>query len=135
VSAALALRAAVRDRLQDDSVLAGLLGGTKIYDEVPRDASVPYVVLAAIDSREAGGSRDEGEEHRFTLNIWSDEPGMSQALSAANQVVTTLDGFDLDVAGHHLSNLRWLATEAKRAADGRHRFAALRFRAVTEPSA
>ncbi|MGQ4272462.1 DUF3168 domain-containing protein [Terrihabitans sp. B22-R8] len=133
MNAALALRSAIRSRLQDDEELTELLGGAKVYDEVPAGASLPYVVLTDMESRGAGGSFEEGQEHRFSLNVWSQEAGMAQALSAANQLVTTLDGADLPLDGHQLSNLRWLATEAKRASDGRRRFAALRFRAVTEP--
>lgn len=135
MSAALALRAAVRNRLADDAALSGLLGGAKIYDEVPAGAEVPYVVMADIESREAGDATADGQEHRFTLNIWSQEAGMGQALSAANEVVNALEGGNFPLEGHHLTNLRWLATEARRASDGRHRMAQLRFRAVTEPGA
>ena len=133
MSAALALRAAVRSRLSGDAALASLLGGIKIYDDVPANAGAPYVVLADIESREAGSSVDEGEEHRFTLNVWSREGGLSQALNAAAQVASSLDGADLALTGHRLANLRWLATDARRASDGRHRLASLRFRALTEP--
>jgi hypothetical protein len=133
LSASVALRSALRDRLQSDAQLTGLLGGAKIYDEVPAGADLPYVTFAAMESRSSGNEPSEGEEHRFTLNVWSREAGMSEALDAANQVVTVLDGADLAMDGHHLSNMRWLATEAKRANDGRHKFAMLKFRAVTEP--
>jgi hypothetical protein len=133
VSAALALRAAVRSKLVDDAALSGLLGGAKIFDEVPASAGAPYIVLADIESREAGSSHEEGEEHRFTLNIWSREGGLGEALNAAAQVASSLDGADIPLTGHRLANLRWLATDARRASDGRHRMASLRFRALTEP--
>jgi hypothetical protein len=133
VSAALALRAAVRSKLVDDAALSGLLGGAKIFDEVPASAGAPYIVLADIESRETGSSHEEGEEHRFTLNIWSREGGLGEALNAAAQVASSLDGADIPLTGHRLANLRWLATDARRASDGRHRMASLRFRALTEP--
>lgn len=133
MSAALALRAAVRTRLADDAALAALLGGIKIFDEVPAQAGMPYLVLAEIESREAGASVEEGEEHRLTLNLWSRQGGLAEALNAASRVTVLLDGADLPLAGHRLANLRWMATDARRANDGRHRFAALRFRALTEP--
>jgi hypothetical protein len=117
----------------DDAALSSLLGGAKIFDEVPASAGVPYIVLTDIESREAGSSVDEGEEHRFTLNIWSREGGLGEALNAAAQVASSLDGADLALTGHRLANLRWLATDARRASDGRHRMASLRFRALTEP--
>lgn len=134
MSAALALRAAVRSRLADDAALSSLIGGAKVYDEVPSGTHAPYIVLADIESRGAGASREEGEEHRFTLNIWSREGGLGEALNAAAQVASSLDGADLTLTGHRLANLRWLATDARRASDGRHRLASLRFRALTEPT-
>ncbi len=135
MSAALALRAAVRSKLVNDEALSGILGGAKIFDETPDSTRAPYIVLADVESREAGSSIDEGEEHRFTLNIWSREGGLAEALNAAARVATSLDGSDLELTGHRLANLRWLATDARRASDGRHRLASLRFRALTEPDA
>jgi len=135
VNAALALRAAVRSKLANDMALLGLLGGAKIFDEVPASASAPYIVLTDIESREAGSSVDDGQEHRFTLNVWSREGGLGEALNAAARVASSLDGADLELTGHRLANLRWLATDARRASDDRHRLASLRFRALTEPEA
>ena len=135
MSSALALRAAVRSRLVEDATLVALLGGPRIYDEVPSGTGAPYIVLADMESREAGSSVEEGEEHRLTVNIWSREGGLAEALGAAACVTSSLDGANLDLAGHNLANLRWLATDARRAGDGRHRLASLRFRALTEPVA
>src|SRR5690606_16715578 len=98
------------------------------------NAGTPYIVLDGIESREAGSEPEDGQEHRLTLNIWSREGGLSEALTAAAQIASSLDGADLALSGHKLANLRWLATDARRASDGRHRFASLRFRALTEPS-
>ncbi len=124
----------MRARLSSDAALTSLLGGIKIFDEVPAQTSAPYLVLGEIESREAGASVDEGEEHRLTLNLWSREGGMADSLSAAARVASVLDGADLSLAGHRLANLRWMATDARRMGDGRHRFASLRFRALTEPA-
>lgn len=135
MSAALALRAAVRSKLINDTALSSMLGGAKIFDETPDNARAPYIVLADIESREAGSSVEDGEEHRLTLNVWSREGGLAEALTAAARIAKSLDGTDLDLAGHRLANLRWLATDARRASDGRHRLASLRFRALTEPAA
>ena len=117
----------------DDPALSSFLGGAKIFDEVPASVAAPYIVLTDIESREAGSSVDEGEEHRFTLNVWSREGGLGETLNAAARVASSLDGADLTLSGHKLANLRWLATDARRASDGRHRLASLRFRALTEP--
>ncbi len=119
--------------MANDAALAGLLGAGRVYDDVPENIGPPYVVMADIESRGAGSDLADGQEHRFALNVWSREAGLGQALNAAAHIAASLDGADLTVAGHRLANLRWLATDARRAGDGRHRMAQLRFRALTEP--
>lgn len=44
-ASAAALRAAIFGALKSDGPLAAMLGGAKIYDEPPREASLPYVTL------------------------------------------------------------------------------------------
>lgn len=136
MSAALALRAAIRQRLAADMTLQGVLGGPKVYDEVPLQALAPYVVLDAIESRDAGAVDLEAEEHLLTLNVWSRQAGMSEALWTAARVAFLLGRDDgISLTGYRLSNMSWLATDAKRSTDGRHRMAAIRFRAMTETAA
>lgn len=133
MSAALSLRAAVYEKLRSDPAVAALLGADRIFDEVPEAMRAPFVVLGAVDSRAYGGDPAEGEEHRLNLDVWSRAPGMAEALGAAGAVASCLDGARVQVVGHHLVNLAWLGTDARRTGDGRHRLASLRFRAVTEP--
>lgn len=133
MSAALSLRAAVHRKLTSDSELAGLIGPERIFDEVPEAMRAPFIVLGDVDSRPAGSDADDGEEHRMTLNVWSRGLGLAEALTTANRVATALDGAALDLEGQRLANLVWLGTDARGTGDGRHRYAALRFRAVTEP--
>jgi hypothetical protein len=45
MSSAVSLRAAIHGALMADAPLTSLLGGAKIYDELPRDAALPYVRL------------------------------------------------------------------------------------------
>lgn len=132
MSAALALRAAVFERLAADATLAGLLDGAKIYDEPPRAAAPPYVALGQVESADASGDAAPVEEHQLTLEVWSREGGLAQALKAADRVVRLLDGAELAVQGVRLANLAWRFTDASRAADGGLRRAVVRFRAVTE---
>ena len=135
VSAALALRAAVHARLMADAELGALLGGAKVFDEVPGSAREPYIVLSGIESRANGTASEAGEEHRLVLDIWSRQGGLAESLTTAARIVGLLDDAALTLDGHHLANLRWIATDARRAPDGLHRYASLRFRAVTEPAA
>jgi hypothetical protein len=134
VSAALALRAALHQRLAGDAALAALLGGAKIYDEVPGAAAAPYVVLAAVETKNVGTNEEPAEEHRLTVDVWSRQGGLAEVLNAAAGIVAALSASDLDADGYRVADLRWLSTEAKRSANGRARTASLQFRALTEPA-
>jgi hypothetical protein len=123
----------VRAALAADTGLTGLLGSAAVFDEVPRDQKPPYLVLADTVSRDGSTATEPGEEHQLNLHAWSRQGGLKESLEIAARAVAILDDADLPLAGHRLVNLRWVSTEAKREPGGRHRFAQLRFRAVTEP--
>ncbi|HVV94712.1 MAG TPA: DUF3168 domain-containing protein [Hyphomicrobiales bacterium] len=134
MSAALALRAALHQRLAGDAALATILGGAKIYDEVPGAVATPYVVLSGVASRNVGTTDEPSEEHRLTVDVWSRQGGLAEVLNAAEGIVAAVTASDLAPAGYRVADLRWLSTEAKRNAGGRTRTASLQFRALTEPA-
>ena len=135
LSSALALRSAVHQRLAGDGALGALLGGARIYDEPPRAAAPPYLVLAEIETRDLSGDAAPAHEHAFALEVWSRQGGLSEALKAADRVVRLIDGAALELDGVRLANLAWISTEAERLVGQDLRRAAIRFRAVTEPAA
>ena len=51
IAASAALRAAVHDALTNHAALIATFGGTKIYDEPPREAAFPYVTLGEMRAR------------------------------------------------------------------------------------
>jgi hypothetical protein len=134
VSAALNLRAAVHARLTGDAVLGGVLGGAKVYDEVPGAAVPPYVVLSQMTTKNRGTVDEPAEEHQLTLEVWSRQGGLAEVLSAADAVIATLGAALPAVDGYRLANFTWLQTDARRSSNGRYRSAALKFRALTEPA-
>jgi hypothetical protein len=134
VSAALALRAALHQRLAGDAALSTLLGGPKIYDEVPGSAATPYVVLSAVASKNVGTTDEPSEEHRLTIDVWSRQGGLAEVLNAAAGILAAVAASDLAPDGYRVANFAWLSTEAKRSANGRTRTASLQFRALTEPA-
>jgi hypothetical protein len=134
VSAALALRSAVYAMLRGDAVLGEVLGGAKVYDEVPGTAAPPYVVLSEITTRNTGTTDEPSEEHELTVEVWSRQAGLAESLTAADRIVAALDGGALAVSGHRLADFIWLATAAQRSRSGRYRSARVTFRAATEPA-
>jgi hypothetical protein len=134
-SSTLALRGAVHARLAGDAALGLLLGGPRVFDDPPRAAVPPYVILSDVRTADASGDAVPAHEHGVTLEVWSREGGLAEALTIADRLSRLLDGAALALDGHRLASLDWVSTEAARHADGGVRRAAVAFRAVTEPDA
>ncbi len=133
-TAAAALRAAIHDALVADASLTSLLGGPKVYDEVPKAAAFPYVTLGETRVADWSTATDAGEEHQLTLHAWSRQGGHREAHVIAGALLQALDDAPLTLADHRLVNLRFALADVRREADGRTYRAVLRFRAVTEPA-
>jgi hypothetical protein len=133
-TAAVALRAAIHDALVADSSLTSLLGGAKIYDEVPQAAAFPYVTLGEAQISDWSTATESGEEHQLTLHAWSRQGGHREAHVIAGALLQALDDAPLTLAAHRLVNLRFALADIRREADGRTYRAMVRFRAVTEPA-
>jgi hypothetical protein len=132
-AANVALRAAVHAALKADPALLAVLGGARVHDEVPRDATFPYVTLG--DARITDLSTDDGrvQEHRLELHAWSRQGGQKEAHVIAGALLQALDDAPLQPAGHRLINFRFAVADIRRESDGRTYHAMVRFRAVTEP--
>lgn len=132
-SASSALRASVHAALAGDASLTTLLGGAKIYDEVPRGAEFPYVTFGDSRATAMAADGEAMEEHLIVLHAWSRQGGRYEAQIIAGALLQALDDASLALAGHHLVNLRFSVADIRREADGRTYRALVRFRAVTEP--
>jgi len=133
-SASAALRAAIHDALSADGALNALLGGPKIYDEVPREAGFPYVTLGEARVSDFSTGTEPGEEHQITLHAWSRQGGQREAHLISGALLQALDDAPLTLSEHRLVNLRFAVADMRREADGRTYHALVRFRAMTEPT-
>ena len=133
VSAGWALQKALFAHLVADSSLTALLGGAKIYDDVPRDAEFPYVTFGASVVRDWSTGSDEGFEHVVTLHAWSRANGRRESHEIVGALRSSLHDQTLSIDGHRLINLRHQMSEARREDDGETYHGIVRYRAVTEP--
>ena len=131
-SPVIALRKAVRLVLLADAALLAALGGPSIYDEAPREASPPYIAYGDSQARDWSTSTDRGTEQFLTIEVWSIQRGLREALDIAARVTALLDDQPLALDNHHLVNLRLVSMETRREANGRFVRAAIRLRAVSE---
>ena len=131
-SPVVALRKAIRMALLANGPLVARLGGANVFDEAPREAIPPYVAYGDSLARDWSSASDRGTEQFVILNVWSIQRGLREALDIADMIADLLDDQPLALAGHHLVNLRLVALETRREANGRFARASLRLRAVTE---
>jgi hypothetical protein len=134
-SAGFELQKAIFLSLTTDTALTALLGGGRIYDNVPRGAEYPYVTFGQISSRDWSTGTDEGEEHGVTLHVWSEAAGRRQTQSIVAALRDRLHDAALSLATHRLVNLQHEFSEVRREAGGEGHRGIVRFRAVTEPTA
>src|SRR5690606_37873072 len=130
---AVSLRAAIRGALVADSALTSLLGGERIYDEPPRDAALPYVTLGEDVVSDGSTATEAGDEHALTLHVWSRQGGHREAQLIAGALLEALADAPLASEGHSVANLRFVAADVRREADGRTYHGIVRLRALTEP--
>lgn len=134
-SASWALQQAVFARLTSDSALTALLGGTRVYDDVPLRAAFPYVTFAQGTERDWSTGDAAGAEHALVLHVWSRASGRKEALAIAAALRASLHDAALTLTDHRLINFRHETSDVRRDPDGETYQGVVRFRAVTEPEA
>ena len=131
-SSVLALRRAIRSALLEDSALTQLLGGAHVFDEAPPGAPTPRIAFSDMQSRDWSAQGVPGAEQLLVLTVWSGVRGARAALDIADRIVALLDEAPLELAGHRLIDLRFVALATRREQNGRYARADIRFRATTE---
>jgi hypothetical protein len=89
-SASWALQQAIFARLTADAPLIALLGGARVYDDVPQAAAFPYLTFGQSTARDWSTGSDDGNEHILTLHVWSQANGKRQAHEIMGAVRTAL---------------------------------------------
>ncbi len=130
-----ALQKGAYERLAADTGLTTLLGGPRIYDDVPRKAPFPYLTLGPVSTADWSTGTEAGGVHDLVVHIWSRSDGKRETLAIIEAVGDALHEAALTLDGHHLVNLRFEFADARRDPDGFTYHGVVRFRAVTEPSA
>ena len=132
-SAAWQLQQAVYGVLAGSALLSEMLGGARIYDDVPHSAAYPFVTMGQTTSTDWGTGTEDGEEHILTLHVWSAYGGRAEAQLIMGTIRDALHGANLSIVGHTLINLRQQFSDIRREADGITIHGLVRYRAVTQP--
>ncbi len=121
---------AVKAVLDADGTLTGGLanGADSILDHIPSGESMPYVVIGQNDTEAAWDTfgRD-GKEMLFTIQVFSEYQGFSEALQVAEDLVAALDGASISPSVHTHIYIHHESTEKFRDEDDLSRVV-MRFR-------
>ncbi|MBO0661832.1 DUF3168 domain-containing protein [Jiella sp. MQZ9-1] len=129
------LQESIFSALSSDPALTALLGGPKIFDRRPEQASFPYLTLGRTAVVDWSTGTEDGAEHILTLHVWAKGGGKAETYEIMDKVATTLNDAALPLKDYHLVNLRLQFAEARREPETAAYHGILRFRAVTEPLA
>lgn len=116
----------------DAGVIAHLGSPPRLFDEVPRDAAMPYAVIGEATESEWNTATDKGAALNFIVTVWSRGAGFKEAKQAAGAVRAALDGAALVLTGATLIDLRFETARYLRESDGITRRGELSFRALIE---
>jgi hypothetical protein len=132
-SPAIELQKAVFAALGTDAGLIAALGGERIHDHAPANVAFPYITFGRTSAYDWATGTEDGNEHLFTLHVWSKAKGKAETLAIMELARRALHDRDLALEGHRLVNLRAEFEEARYDEDLAVHHGLLRFRAVTEP--
>lgn len=132
-SASFELQKAIFSKLTADAGVLALLGGPRVYDDVPSRTEFPYMTFGQTTERDWSTSTDPGKEHTITLHAWSRGRGRKEADDILSASVAALHNQTLTLTGYRLINLQHQFSDARRDPDGETFHGLARFRAVTEP--
>jgi hypothetical protein len=132
-ASALALQKSIFATLSAHAPLVAQLGGSRIHDDVPQTEEFPYVSFGQSTVRDADTGTEPGDEHIFTLHVWSRAKGRREAYAIIDTLRAALHDEHFSLDGHRLVNLRHEFSEVRRTPDGETLHGITRYRAVTEP--
>jgi len=114
MSSTSALQKAIFAALTADATLTGLIGASRIFDDVPPGARPPYLVFAESSLADWSTGTEAGEAHTVALEIWSSQRGRKQVAAIAASARAALDSIGPLDAPFHLVHLRHETTRLER---------------------
>lgn len=127
-----ALQKALIAHLRADGALQALLGDpARIWDQAPRGAGHPHLLVGRSESRpvEADGC---GMEHQLSLRCASRFEGTEEAKAVCAAVRTAVHEAALEADGVRTVSIRATYADVFRSSDHKRTWGVIRIRAVTE---
>lgn len=126
------LQKALITHLRADPALKALLGDpARIWDQAPRGAACPHLVVGRSESRPVAAA-DCGIEHRLSLRCASLFGGAEEAKAVCAAVRAALHEASLEAEGVRTVSVGATFVDVFRSSDNRRTWGVVRLRAVTE---
>lgn len=132
------LQKAMRAAILADATLKSLVSApVRLYDFVPENAPMPYIVHDEPTSSEWDVTPTEtdggfGHEHAIMLHVWSAYEGRKEVSAILSRLEVLFREWEPSLTGHRLVNIRFQSSDRLRDPDGQAFHGVLQFRAVTE---
>lgn len=119
---------AVYAALTGDTDLMAVITG--VYDHVPAETTVPYIVIGDDTSIEFDTKTNVGEEVTLTIHIWSEHEGRKELKEIQGHLARILHDQLLTVEDHNTVLVRREYAETLRDPDGATWHGVVRFRII-----
>lgn len=73
---------------------------TPVYDDVPEDATLPYVTFGLFTAKPGGGKVTDISDVSITLFIWSDYAGKAEVNRIAEEIITVFGVHKPDLSAY-----------------------------------
>lgn len=124
-----AVQQAIFDALTGAAALTALLGdgAAGVYDDVPENATFPYVTIGETFLSPFDTKTEIGVEHVVVLHIWSRYEGAKECKQIMTAIYDALNRAALSVSGQTVVDSRFTFAQTMRDPDGETRHGIQRF--------
>lgn len=129
------LQKAIFSALAADASLTAALGGSRIYDQIPKNAASPHVTFGRTSVYDWATGTESDNEQLFTLHVWSKAKGNAETLQIMEIMRSRLADSVLPLDGCAPVRLALEFAEARYDDDLAIHHGLLRFRATAEAAA
>lgn len=127
------IQAAVYSTLIANTDLTNVIGGDRIFDDVPPTAKPPYITFGKSTHDDWSTDTLGGMEHEIELHIWSRKNGRKEVFQLQEIVIDAISTLGGPLGNHHLVNFTHEQSEIEMRDKHRAFRGISRFRAISEP--
>lgn len=126
------LHRAVIKQLKGDTALKALVGEKLIIrDQDQATVSYPHIKIGDSFTNAWQSATFDGQEHEFSLHLWSREGGSEKSKEIASAVINLLHNADFPIPGHALVDLQFESAETRYRKDKGAYHCLIRFKGLT----